>query len=374
MGILDRVRARDAAPPSILTAADTYYTGGNSIWSFDTTVAQVPRQAAMTVPAVARARNIICSTIGSLPLERYSTVTGGELPQIPLLVQPDFASPRAATWAWLADSIFFYGVGYMEVTGVYAEDGRPAGLRWLDPGRVQPILDNTSTMVVAYTVDGGRRPERGVGTVVAFPGLDEGILKRAARTIRTAIALEDAAYRAATEPLPQTVLQGTGAELPTEKVLDLLTKWKTARQTRATAYVSPGLEMRPVGFDPKAQQLVEARSFHASEIARATGIPAWYLNAETASMTYSNTEQERRTLVDFSLRPLISAIEDRLSMPDVTPRNVVVRFDLDDFLRGSMAERSTIAIGLLTGGIADRDEARDLVDLPPVPDAEVEVD
>ena len=122
--------------------------------------------------------------------------------------------------------------------------------------------------------------------------------------------------------------------------------------------------MEAIGFDPKSQQLDEARQFIASEIARACSIPAWYLNAETASMTYSNVEQERRTLVDFSIMPLLlKPIEDRLSMNDVSPRAVSCRFDLEEFFRGSALERLTITEKLLTLGLITEDEARKREDL-----------
>lgn len=370
MGILDNLRRPTvtATSSNVLVAADTYYgANANTIWSYDLTTVTVTRKDAMTVPAVARARNIICSTIGTLPIERYG-IDGVELPSIPLLYQPDIASPRSVTWTWLADSIFFYGVGYMQVLAVYAEDGRPAGLRWIDPLRVQPQLNNDNTMIVGYTLDGTRVPDKGVGSLIAFAGPDEGLLRRAGRTLRTAIELEQAAYRAAQEPAPQTVLKNTGVDLPPDKVTSLLTAWKQARQSRATAYMAPGLDLQQIGFDPKSQQLVEARQFHASEIARACSIPAWYLNAEMASMTYSNTETERRNLIDFSLRQLMTAIEDRLSMNDVTPRGIMVRFDQDDFLRGSMKERAEISTSLLAAGIISVEEARNLMDIQPSED------
>lgn len=350
-------------PAAVVTAADTYYQpSGNSIWGGYDDIVTISRKAAMQVPAVARARNIICSTIGSLPLHRYSAIDGKELSGIPLLDQPDIASPKSVTFSWLADSIFFYGVGYCIVTAVYSEDKRPAGMRWIDPSRVQPILNNAQTMVVGYQLDGVQVPETGVGSLIAFNGVDEGLLKRAGRTIETALELEKAAFRAAQEPSPQSVLKSS-LDLPDEKVTSLLTKWKEARQTRATAYLPSTLELDTIGFDAKSQQLVEARQFHASELARACGIPAWYLNAEMATMTYSNTETERRSLIDFSLRPLLSAIEDRLSMADVTARAVRVRFDLDDFLRGSMKERSEIAVSLYQAGIVDLTAAQEIVGL-----------
>jgi phage portal protein BeeE len=95
------------------------------------------------------------------------------------------------------------------------------------------------------------------------------------------------------------------------------------------------------------------------------GIPAWYLNAENASATYSNVASERRSLVDFGLRNYLTIIEDRLSMDDVTPRNQIVRFDLDDFLRGNAAERVEMSIKLYDSGIITRDEAREFIDISP---------
>ena len=125
------------------------------------------------------------------------------------------------------------------------------------------------------------------------------------------------------------------------------------------------MEIDKIGFDSAQMQLVEARQHLASEIARCTNIPAWYLNAESASSTYSNVSQERRSLVDFGLRPFLAIIEDRLSMDDVTPRGQRVRFDVDDFLRGNPSEQADIAIKLAQAGIITINEARDLVDYAP---------
>ncbi len=58
--------------------------------------------------------------------------------------------------------------------------------------------------------------------------------------------------------------------------------------------------------------------------------------------TYSNAVSERRSLVDFSLRPILKAIEERLSLPDFVPNPVMVRFALDDFLRGNALERAQV--------------------------------
>lgn len=373
MGLLSTLRLVESldttasvAMPEILTAgysepSPAYNASAFSLVGLSTTVT---RNEAMSVPAVARARNIIAGTIGSLPIHLYGTNTGRKLSTPTMLYQPDPASPKAVTIAWLADSLLFYGRAYLQILEVYVEDNRPRAVRWIDPQRVTTTTDGTGTLVTGYAVDGAPVPNQGRGSLIAFQGLDEGLLARAGRTIRTAIELEQAAYRAAQEPIPPVALKNTGVDLPAPKVLELLNGWKKARQERATAYLG-NLELQVLGFDPKSQQLVEARQFMASEIARAVGMPAWYLNAEAASMTYTNVTSERRALVDFSLKPILKAIEDRLSMIDVTVSNAEVRFSLDDFLRGNPIERVDVITKLLAAGVIDIDEARAMEDLAP---------
>ena len=370
MGFFDALRLNaviadlDPAPMTVEAAEVNYSAPFGMNWSLDNPI--VTRAQAMSVPAVARARNIMCGTVGRLPIERYAAATGRHISSIPLHYQPDPSSPRATTYTWIADSLFFYGVAYAQVLEVYAEDNRPSRMRWIDPLRIAPVYNDNQTMVIAYQLDGVRLPNTGVGSLIQFTGTDEGLLNRAGRTILTSIELENAAFRAAREPMPTVTLSSTGLDLPAPKVTEILAAWSQVRRLRATAYIPSGLKMDTVGFDPKSQQLVEARQFATAEIARAVNLPAWYLNAETASMTYSNTEQERRTLIDFALTPLLLApIEDRLSMLDVAPRGIQVRFDLEEFLRGNAMERIDITLKMLDAGMITLEEAKAREDLSP---------
>jgi phage portal protein BeeE len=80
-------------------------------------------------------------------------------------------------------------------------------------------------------------------------------------------------------------------------------------------------------------------------------------------MTYSNSTSERRSFVDFSLRPLLTAIEQRLNMSDITPAGQTVRFDMDDFLRGNPLERAQVYEILNRIGAMSVDEIREEEDL-----------
>jgi HK97 family phage portal protein len=314
----------------------------SSVYGLLNAPSTVDRATAMSVPAVARARNIICGTIASLPLEQYNRITGAHVEPLRVINQPD---PRVAgfvVYNWLAEDIWLYGVGFGLVLDAYAEDGRVRSWTRIDPRRVQAKFNNNMTEIEAYEVDGRLAPLAGVGSIIRFDGADEGFINRAGRTVIAAVELEKAALQYAKEPVPSMVLKSNGTNLTSERIAKLLEAWRNSRATRSTAFLNADIEMQSVGFDPKSLQLVEARQYVALEIARASGIPAYFLSAETTSMTYSNAISERRSLVDFSLRPILAAIESRLSLPDICPSTSEIRFSLDDFLRGNPLERAQV--------------------------------
>jgi HK97 family phage portal protein len=210
------------------------------------------------------------------------------------------------------------------------------------PNRITPQLNANATEIVGYLLDGTLTPGSGIGSVIRFDGLDEGVLSRAGRTIRAALELEKAAELYAKEPVPTMVLKSNGTNLTPERISKLLESWKTSRSTRATAFLNADVELQALGFDPAKLQLNEARQYVALELARATGIPAYFISAETTSMTYSNSVSERKSLIDFSLRPILTAIEQRLTMPDFTPYGTEIRFSVDDFLRGDALQRAQV--------------------------------
>ena len=336
-----------AAKPAMVTdvqAANLQPLQNLDYFSVLGTPVSITRQLAMSVPSVARARNIICGTIGSLPLTTFNRITGDYVDPHRVINQPD---PRVAgfvVYNWLAEDIWMYGAGYGQVLEMYSstDGGRVRAWTRIRPSRVTVDTDIQTDSITGYKVDGKPVPISGVGSIIRFDGPDEGLLHRAGKTIQAAVYLENAAVNYAKEPAPTMVLKSNGTNLTAERISSLLSAWKTARQSRSTAFLNADVDLKEFGFDPKSLQLAEGRQYVALELARACGIPAYFLSAETTSMTYSNAVNERRSLVDFSLRPILKAIEERLSLPDFVPNPVMVRFALDDFLRGNALERAQV--------------------------------
>jgi HK97 family phage portal protein len=362
MGIKDFFAKAPEPVGLTVDAAATPAPFNNTVQNYFYPLATANRQQAMAVPTLARARNIICSTIASLPLEQRIKVSGVRVEPNRVINQPDSRVPGSAIYSYIAEDLLFHGVAYGQVLAMYA-DGRIQEWTRVSPDRVVQTLNALQTEITAYQVDGSYVPSAGVGSLVVFNGLDEGLLSRAGRTIRAAVALENASETFAKEPVPMMVLKSNGTNLTSERIGKLLEAWRVARLNRSTAFLNADVELQALGIDPDKLQLVQARQYVALELCRAAGLPAWFASAEQTSMTYSNAISERRSLVDFSLRPVLTAIEQRLSMPDFVGQGNEIRYDLDDFLRGNPLERAQVYEILNRIGAMSIDEIRQEEDM-----------
>jgi HK97 family phage portal protein len=314
-----------------------------------------------------RCRNLLAGTIGAIPLELYKKSTNEELGSPAWLEQPSYSQPRSVTIAWTVDSLLLYGQAFWKVVEVYQEDGRPSRFEWIANNRVTITLDSTNTFVRSYAVDGTTLPMDGLGSLVTFQSLSDGILNTGASTIRAAIDVQKAASIAAATPMATGYIKNTGADLDPKEVSGLLAAWRNARNNRSTAYLTSTLEYNPVSFSPKEMMYSEAIFNLATEIARLCNVPAYYVSADqNNSMTYANVQDERKQFLTLSLQPFITAIEDRLSMDDITARGNVVKFDIDkNFLRTDPLQELAVIEKLLTLNLITPEQAMEMTDLTP---------
>jgi HK97 family phage portal protein len=314
---------------------------------------------------------LIAGVISSIDLALYKKSTGEKLGSPVWLEQPDIRQPRSVTIAATVDSLLFYSVAYWRVTSLYADDGRPSGFEWVANNRVTYTTNKYGTEVQDYFVDGQLVPMAGIGSLVTFQSLIPGVLQTASTTIRAAYDIQKAAAVSAATPMPTGVLKNNGADLPEAQVQGLLAAFKSARQNRSTAYLTSTLEYVPTSFSPKDMAYTEASQYLSTEIARSMNVPAYMISSDmNNSMTYQNIIDGRKEFVAYSLQPYISAIEDRLSMNDITNSQNQVRFAVDDtFLRVDAKDRLDIIEKMLNLNLIDVDQARQMEQLTPLGDA-----
>ena len=333
----------------------------------------IDRNTALQVASVARCRNLIAGVISSIPLELYNKKSGAELESPVWLEQPDIRQPLSVTLAYTVDSLLFYGVAYWRVTSLYADDGRPSGFEFIPNSRVTVTTNQFGDEVEYYSVNGKQLPMSGIGSLVTFQSLLPGVLQTGGRTIQAALDLQKAAAVSAATPMATTILKNTGADLPESQIQGLLAAWKAARSNRSTAYLTSTLEAQNIGFSPKDMMYTEASQYLATEIARTMNVPAYYISADmNNSMTYQNILDGRKEFVAYSLQPFISAIENRLSMDDLTRHGNVVRFAIDEtFLRADTMARLEAIEKMLALGLIDLEQAAGMEQLTPNGEGEV---
>lgn len=335
---------------------------------------RVTRQVALGVPAFARGLQLITGSVASLPLREYAD--GVAQPARPLLARPDPSRASFTVVRDLADDLVCYGRGYWQVTDV-AGDGPytyPVSVRALPAGEVGEDADPR------WIVHDGRRlrvsdpttPGTVRGDVLVFGGWD-GVLTFAADTIALAAALETTVRTYAATPAPQTALKNTGADLPPDKVDELLDAWEDARASRVTAYLSAAVDVEKLSWNAADLQLVDARNQAALEVGRALNLDPVWIGATPGgggqSLVYQNRVDLYRQLVDTTLAAVFHPIEQRLSLWDATPRSREVRFDLSGFLRSNAEQRAELVAKLLPLGVMTVDEARALMEYAPTPES-----
>ena len=360
MGLFDRKSKNLEAQAAPQIMGDAFYASNYYYAPL------VSRYNAMTVPAVKRCRDLLC-TVGSIPLEYKKKSTGEEIPAPRWVHQLSKHQPQFVTISYLVDSLLFFGEAFLEITETYQEDGRGAVFEWVANTRVTTEVDPFGQFVTQYLVDGKPRPMSGLGSLVTFQAFNEGILTTGARTIQSAIDVQKAAAVAAQTPMPTGYIRNQGADLPPAEVQGLLAAWKTARQNRSTAYLTSTLTYEPTSFSPKDMGYNEQIQNLATEIARLCGVPAYYLSADqNTSMTYANVLDERKQLVSLAFQPYISAIEQRLSMDDISTAGHYVKFDLDSsFLRVEPMQRLEVLEKMLNLGLITTEQAMEMEDLTP---------
>jgi len=378
MGLLQTLGFKSAGKPTIEAqyapaVMDTTYGYGsfNTNSAFGYNGVGIDRNFALQVASVSRCRNLIAGVISSIDLALYKKSTGEKLGSPVWLEQPDLRQPRSVTISATVDSLIFYSVAYWRTTSLYADDGRPSGFEWVANNRVTYTTNQYGTEIKDYFVDGNLVPMAGIGSLVTFQSLIPGVLQTAGTTIKAAWDIQRASAVSAATPMATTILKNNGADLPETQIQGILAGWNSARKNRSTAYLTSTLTAENIGFSPKDMMYTEASQYLATEIARAMNVPAAYLSADmNNSMTYQNILDGRKEFVAYSLQPYISAIEDRLSMNDITNSSNQVRFAVDDtFLRVDAKDRLEIIEKMLNLDLIDVNQARQMEQLTPLGDA-----
>ena len=111
--------------------------------------------------------------------------------------------------------------------------------------------------------------------------------------------------------------------------------------------------------------LEAARAYSIADVCRIYGVPASYLSEDVGS-TYGTQEWLSRMYVDACLSPWIAALTAEITSK-LGGIGSSMTWDLDDLVRPGMAERMAALRTGVEAGIITRNEAREELDLAPLP-------
>jgi len=359
VGLLDQIASRLGYTPTVREQAQRLSLA--SPWRPDDVLAQVTlaelyelgdhvpvtRMNALSLGTVDAGRQIIAGTVGRIPLFTRRGAT--RWPQPPqLLTQPELGIARSTSITWLVDDLLFYPCAWWHVI-------ERDSYGW--PSRVERVHQHQARLDSAGRLIGiGDRPVLPENVIRFDSPTGDGLLTKAKRSIRRALAVELAASMAEDNPVPAIELHDESNEPMTQEQIDnLIEQWTTKRRERGAAYTPKSVTTKVHGARLE-NLLIDGRKALSLELVRHMALPAWAASTavEGATMTYDNRSMRNWELIDLTLAPYFAAIADRLSMPDVTPRGWVVEFDQEQLTRPDMQTRFLTYKTGLEGGFIDQ--------------------
>lgn len=294
---------------------------------FGADYAPLSRAQAMGIPAMSKARNLICGTVAKLPIKAADNA-GLLVPekQPRWMYRTDSEVSPFLRMLWTIDDLMFYRRSLWQVTrgtdGLILTADRVPYDRW-------KVNAEGAILINDELVDADE--------VIYFDGPTDALLDVHSGSLRAAVSIAAAVESRVKTPIPVMEIHDTGdAEIDEDEAKDIVVSYNKARRDPdgATVYTPHGIELKPHGEKADSGFMVEGRNQVRLDIANITGVPAALLDGTTssASLTYSTQEGRRNEFVDFSLVIWMEAIAGRLSADDVVPRGQHVVFDQTDFL------------------------------------------
>lgn len=389
-------RQPEAPANTSLSIADPllvqYFTPGGLVDLAGVTVGET---SALGLSALYRALSLVSGTLASLPLNTW-TGQGTERKKVPSIFDDPDGPDQQTVYEW-KESVFLHLLLHGRA-GALKVRNEAGGLVRL------PLVHPLAFQVVQPTVDefqSGKLPAGGVWFEVSLndgervrldaddfwyvPGPSLGyqvgisLLAYARQSLGTAIAGDKAAAK--------TFSSGaliSGLATPSDEGFDLTEDIPQIRQelnrsvlghenAGTIALVNRRLQFTPWTMTAQQAQFLESRQFQIEEISRWTGVPP-HLLMQTDKQTSWGTgvDEQNRGLSKFVLGHWAQRFEQRASRLLARPR--WCEFDFAGLERPNFAVEIDLLIKQVAAGILTLNEAREIRNLPPLPDSPPDVE
>lgn len=337
----------------------------------------VTEHTSLGLTAVYRSVQIIAGTVAGLPLKSFRTTSDDRRERVASFLDNPGGLYGPTRYAWtetLLAHLLLHGNAYC--FHLYSGAGALAGLQLLHPTSVALERD-------AYR-PGGRKftVVMGDGQTRVFTELDithiAGLSTDGLRGLspigacRNAVGTGLAGDRAAGRMFSNGLLIGGVVSVPEDLDEEQAAQIQSSLQNRMggaaragdIAVVNASLDFKPWTMNADDAQFIESRGFQVEEIARLYGVPKVLLAEDGASTWGSGIAELIRGFQKFTLMNWTARIEQALSRLLPAPR--FVEFDYSGLLQPSPRESTDNLAAEIAAGLLTVDEARRLLNRPPL--------
>ncbi len=274
-----------------------------------------------SIPTAKTSLELICNSIAQLPIYLYKE-QNGEAVKVPndkrvmlLNNEPNEFADSVQFKRKLVEDYILYGkaLSYVERAG-----NKVLHLHGLDADKVQFKYLTTdgftwSKIEVQYMGAGGVKILP-YDNLLLIDGGSNGVLKSGERTLQLALnEVEFSKSLLENFALPTGVIE-TASKMSETAVKRLRKGWESlyggARNAGRTVVLEEGLTYKPISLKPDELQLTDSKKVTTSEIARLFNVPESMINSNLNK--YNNNAAENLHFLQYTLSPIISAIESAL--------------------------------------------------------------
>lgn len=351
--------------------------------TYDTyTGRQVSGLRAMRLTAVFGCVRVLSESIGMLPCNLYKMTESGKEKATKsrlfklLALQPNGYMTPQEFWELLTLCLCLRGNFYAYKVKALDE---VVELLPLDPGNVQPELDNQWNPVYRVTFPDGSYDVLGqediwhvrILTLDGLTGLNP--IAYARQAIALGLATEEHGSRLFSNGAVTSGVLQTEQSL-TDPAYDRLRRdFQERHMGLGNAWrpmiLEAGLQWKSMALNAEDSQFLETRKYQLEEICRLYRVPM-HLVQNTDHATFNNIENLGIGFINYSLVPYLTRIEQRINTGLVRTSQQGVyyaKFNAGALLRGDMKSRFEAYATGINWGIYSPNDCRELEDLNPRP-------
>lgn len=364
-------------------------TDPGGFWSGDGNFGvSVSHKRAMQSTAVYGSVRILSSVLASFPLNMYRRVTqNGSEGKEKATDHPLYKLFRGSPNSFQDNFVFkqtlqthlslrgnFYGLitrkGSGEIVSIIP----------LSPDRMTPQL-NGERIRYSYLLENGQSREFLADEILHIKcfssdgiiGIDP--INQMGITVGTAIATEEHTARFFANGTRLGGILKYPGKLSNELVEKIKKSWSEnaegAHNAGKTRVLEEGMTYEPLGLTSEQSELLAQRGYNKKDICMGIfGVPAAMLGDDSTAFT-ANVEEFSQQFIDYTMRPILTCIEQSLSTTLLTEseqEEYFFEFLTDAFLRGNGLNRAQKLAIERQNGIINADEWRAIENRNPLPD------